>query len=262
MLTTNNVTVKPTTIDAIEHLDEETAKALAEEYMEIKGHQVYFSDLEGHFGYSALVFCNGHHIHYANDYELHHQGKTHEELKKWYIDGLNNILFTAEELSEPVKTYDEYKRKEYFIRNYYGMREDYVSAFRIAPTEKEEKAFKKSVEHKYYNPVCFAYYDNEAFVKECVKLYVSLQKAKQNTLENFGYWKNAFLTEMFNHEYGINWQADFDTLSAFGNPKWRQGDNNTLEKWFKDCGLTALQKKAYREARAEYYKIAEEKGYI
>ena len=261
-IATNKLTGESVTIKEIENLDEQTAKEIAEEAIEIKGHQVYFVDFDGYFGYSALVFCNGHHIHYANDYELHHQGKTHEELKAWYIEGLNNKLYTEEELSEPIKNYSDYELKRYFLQNYYGMREDYISAFCIAPTEKEEQAFKKSVKNMFYNPVCFAYYKNEEFVKKCVQLHVALTKAKSDTLDNFDYWKDAILTEMFNHEYGINWQADFDTLSAFGNPEWRRGDKNTLEAWFKDVGFNALQKKAYRAAREEYYKIADEKGYI
>ena len=88
------------------------------------------------------------------------------------------------------------------------------------------------------------------------------QVVKKDTLDNFDYWKDAILTEMFNHEYGINWQADYDVLSAFGNPEWRRGDKNTLEAWFKDVGFNAKQKKAYASAKEEYYKICTEKGIL
>ena len=259
---TNRMTGETVTISDIEHLDEKTAMSIAEESTEIKGHNIYFVDFEGYFGYSCLVFCNGHHIHYANDYELHHRGRTREELKAFYLEALNHKLYTEEELSEPIKNYNDYESKRYFLQNYYGMRQDYISAFRICSSEKEEKAFEKSVQGMFYNPVCYAFYKDKDFVQHCVKLHIALTAAKQKTLDNFDYWKDAFVTEMFNHEYAINWQADFDTLQAFGNPEWRRGDKNTLEAWFKDCGFNALQKRAYKAAREEYYKRYNEKGDI
>lgn len=252
------------TIKDIENLSEKTVQSFSDDCVEIKGHNVYFVDFDGYFGYSALVFCNEHQIHYANEYELHHtwRNATHEALRDIYIENLTNKLFTEEELSEPLRSYDDYERRHYFLQNYYGMRETYVSAFVIAPTEKEEKAFKRKVENLHYNPVCYAYYESEEFVKHCVQLHVNLMKVKKDTLDNFDYWKDAILTEMFNHEYGINWQADYDVLSAFGNPEWRRGDKNTLEAWFKDVGFNAKQKKAYAAAKEEYYKICTEKGIL
>lgn len=254
---------KPSRISEIEKLDEMTASSIAEEEWEIKGHNIYLVDLEGYFGYSALVFCNGHHIHYANDYELHHRGKSREELRNWYINEMNHKLFTAEELKEPLKNYDEYSRKNSFLLNYYGMREDYISAFMIAPTEKEKKAFDKAVKDMYYNPVCFAYYKDKDFVQECVNLHVALTKAKLDTIDNYEYWVDAIFSEMCNHEYGINWQRDFDTLSAFGNPNW-YGDeyDNNLERMFDDIGFNDMQRKAYFEAKKRYYKMAEEKEWF
>lgn len=251
------------TIDKIENLDEKTVQTMTDDSVEIKGHTVYFVDLEGYFGYSALVFCNAHHIHYANEYELHHRWRkaTHEELREIYINYMAGKLFTEEELSEPLKNYADYESKRYFLQNYYGMRETYVSAFMIAPTKEEEKAFERKVKNLHYNPVCYAYYESEEFVKHCIQLHVNLTKVKRDTLDSFDYWKEAILTEMFNHEYGINLQADFDVLSAFGNPEWRRGDKNTLNAWFKDVGFNAMQKKAYAAAKEEYYKICREEGY-
>ena len=77
------------------------------------------------------------------------------------------------------------------------------------------------------------------------------QIAKEQKADDFEYYKDAFKREMYNHEYSINWEADHDTLSAFGNVGWHE-DN--LEAYFKELGFTETQKKAYRAARAEYYK--------
>ncbi len=46
-------------IREIEALDENAAKAMAKEAVEVKGHTMYLVDLGGYFGYSALVFADG-----------------------------------------------------------------------------------------------------------------------------------------------------------------------------------------------------------
>lgn len=250
------------TIADIESMTEEMAQNCAEEHLSIKGHNVYLIDFPGYFGYSACVFCNGHHVHYANDYELHHKGKDHEWLRNFYMKALNNKLFTEEELKAPIKDYTEYTLKEHFLRNYYPMREDYISAFRICPTEKEEKAFEKSVKNMFYNPITFSYFKDEGFVKHCMELYKALTEAKAATLDNYEYWVDAIYSEMCNHEYGINWQRDFDTLSAFGNPNWYGDDGNYLNLMFDDVGFNAMQREAYIAAKQKYYKIADEKGWM
>lgn len=262
---TNTVTVeKNYSIKDIEALNEEQAKQLAEESIVIKEHNIYFIDFPGYFGYSACVFCNGHHIHYANDYELHHNynNPTHDELRNLYIQKMNNCLFTEEELSEPIKNYTDFERKRYFLQNYYGMRHDYVTVFHINPTEEEQKAFERKVANMYFNPVCYAYYNDKEFVEKCVKLHVALTAAKNDTLDNFDYWVDAIYTEMCNHEYGINWQRDYDTLSAFGNPDWHGEEDNNLNKMFDDVGFNEMQRKAYFAARDKYYKDAEEKEWF
>ena len=124
-------TIKNWTIKDIEAMTEETAKEMAIETMVIKEHHVYFVDFGGYFGYSTLVFKNNHHIHYANDYQLHHYHETTEELKKIYINRLHNILFTESEILEPLHSYDEYNQKSRYLRNYYGMQQEYITIFCI-----------------------------------------------------------------------------------------------------------------------------------
>ena len=116
-------------INEIESIPEFQAAEMAEETMIIKDHNVYFVTLEKYFGFSVLVYCNGHYIYYVNDYELHHKGKTKEELKQIYIKKLNTKLYTESELKAPLKSYADYENRDYFLRNYYGMRYNYVSFF-------------------------------------------------------------------------------------------------------------------------------------
>lgn len=132
-------------IEMIKELTFEDAKELAIESMEIKEHECFFVDFGGYFGYSVLVFKNGKHVHYVDDFELHHTYKVKESgkeaLKQWYIKSLNRKLFTDIELIETVINYDEYERKNYFLRNYYIMRFDYISIFGIG--EEAKKLLKK-----------------------------------------------------------------------------------------------------------------------
>lgn len=236
------------TIDEIRNLIEEEAKTMLIEEMEIKEHNIYFVDFDGYFGYSCLVFKNNHHIYFADDFELHHKGKAKDELKAFYIKKMNNILFTEAEITAPITEYTEYDRKRYYLNNYYGMQVDYISIF-VNP--KEHPNFKEEVKGMIYNPVAFAYMYDAEFVKHHKELYQKLQEQKEKAATSYEYLKNAFLREMYNHEYGINWQADYDTLSAFYNIQYHDDD---LQAYFDELNFNDTQKQAYLDARKQYYK--------
>lgn len=245
--------------DDIINITEEEAQEMAVETMEIKEHQIYFVDFGGYFGYSKLVFNNGHHIHFANDYELHHRGnswcngKTKEELREWYIKGANSILFTEKEIAEPFTEYDEYNRKRYFLHNYYGMRADHISIFGKV-TDETQAEFDRKTKTMTYNPIAFAYMPDAGFVKHHIELFNTLCKTEEAMKNNYEYLKSAYLYEMHNHEYGINWQADYDTLSCFGNIEYHDCD---LNAYFEELKFTDLQKQAYLDARKQYFKETE-----
>ena len=242
-------------INEIEALTLAEVKAMKEDCMEINGHDIYFVDFGGYFGYSALVFKDGAHIYYANDYELHHKGKNKEELKAWYMETLPNKVFTDEDLAV-VKNYTDYENKDYFLRNYYIQRIPYETAFHIYHNEREEKEFAEKVKDKYYNPISFCYVDQKykGFCERQKELLEKLKAAKEAASnDNFEYWKEAFLYEMFNHEYGIAWDNDYNVISCFASIGY---NNNNLEQCFNDAKFTDVQRKAYRAARDEYYRTA------
>lgn len=205
-------------ISLIESLSYEEAKNLALEEIEIKGHQVLFADLGDAFGFSALVFYSGRQIHYANDYELHHgrlaKEKGKNALRQFYIEEMNNKLFTDEELLGAVSSYDEYCRKEYFLRNYRIMRYGYLSAFFIG--DKEEKELdRKRKEYPYYNPVSFCYMRSEEPVKESVRLLAHLKDAFDLLKEDEKVFREMVSRELANHEACIT--CDYsDALEALG----------------------------------------------
>lgn len=243
-------------IRAIEAITETEAASMAIEHTTIKEHDIYFIDFPGYFGFSALVFYDGAHIHYCNDYELHHTHKTRDELKAWYLETMPNKLFTDDEFYT-VADYADYEKKGYFLRNHYIQRIPYVTAFRIVHNDEESKAFDEEVKGMIYNPLSFCYVDTKykEFIEKQAELYKRLEAAKNNASnDNYDYWKDAFLKEMFDHEYGINWEADYNVISCFANVGYREDDD--LTGYFKDAGFTETQKRAYIAARNEYYKKA------
>lgn len=247
--------IKNWDIRAIEAIEEKEAAAMAIEKTEIKGHDVYFVDFAGYFGFSALVFLNGGHIYHANDYELHHNGKPREWLKDWYIKTLNEKLFTVDELKRGYSDYTEKGKMSYYIMNYYGMQEKYVSAFRIIHNDAEEKAYNDEIEGMIYNPICFAYYPKgkKEFVENHIKLYNDFVKAGNEKEKPLEYWTSAFLHEMKEHEYAINWQADYDVVSCFADVSGVR-DYESREALFAAANFTDTQKEAYAAALNEYYK--------
>ena len=245
-----------TNINAIEAMTVEEARELAKGNVEkVKDHDVYFVDLGEPFGFSALVFYGDRHIYYANDYQLHHSCWPKEHLKERYIELLNNVLFTEDEIAGPVGSHDEYSRKSHFLHNYYGMREEYVSIFMIAPSEKEETDHQRAIEGRVFNPVTFGYYkpEKKAFVDRCIELQKALNQAKDAMSEDFEYQKGAFLREMFNHEYGYCGSPDYTVLQVFGRLNYRGDTKESLEEYFKQLGFSDTRKAAYHAALKEYW---------
>lgn len=207
-------------IETVEALTLDKVQELALEKLTIKEHDCYIVDFGDYFGYSILVFKNGKHIYFANDYELHHRHlvkeKGKEALRQYYIDTLNNKLFTDSELMENVSSYDEYQRKDRFLRSYYIMRYDHVSAFCIGNEQEKELENKKKT-YKYYNPVSFCY------MKESEKDVISTQRKISNHLDesykNLAESANGFremiASELANHEACITYSY-VEALAALG----------------------------------------------
>ena len=228
------------TIDKIESLTVEEARELAQEIMEIKGYECIFVDFKDRFGYSVLVFKNGKHIHYANDYELHHeymieeQGK--EALRQFYVDEMNSRLFTDAELLEDIKTYNEYKRKDYFLRNYWIMCYDRLSIFGIG--EKAQQEFDNAKPNfPFYNPVSFCYVSDAEIVKIQNKFSEHLKTAYAKLKENNDTFREMISYELANHEACIT--CDYtDALQSLGFTWERLTDEQrliTLEELEKQC---------------------------
>ena len=242
------------TIHQIEALKESDVLAMNPEKVTINGHEVYFVDLGGYFGFSALVFRDHKHIYYANDYALHHNGKSREELRAYYAERLPEHIFTDSQLLAPSVDYTEKENKRYYLLNYYPqLCADRVSAFQIFHNDGEKVEFSRKTAGMIYCPNAFIYTNNKAFVDRFNDLLADFEKAQEPDKNNYGYWFSAFKYEMNNHEYAINWDADADTLSAFGNiPRGVE----SLEKLFEYLHFSDVQKSAYYAAARDVMSTA------
>lgn len=247
------MTIENLKIRDIKTLTELEVKQLATESTMIKDHTVYFVDLKGYYGYSALVYKNNHQIHYVNDYELHHKNRTHEELKKIYINGISSKIFTESEIiNDPIKDYNDYQLKNHYLYNYWHMQFDYVSSFAILNTEEQKKAFDEKIKGMTYCPIGFYYIKDKSVIDRHIKLYKALEaNNKKATTNNYDYWYKAFLHEFWNHEYCINYQGDYDVINAIGSVEWLS-DCAGYNDYLNASDLNEVQKKAYKAARSEY----------
>ena len=200
--------IEALTIEELELMKEE-GKA---ELISVKEHDCYLTDLGDAFGYSVLVYKNNHHISYANDYQLHHRHKTIEELKQWYVCALNRKLFTESELMEEVRTYDEYTRKSYYVRNYWIMQFNYVSIFCIG---KPDKKLKQAKEKMLYCPTCFCYVNDKSIVEMSWKYISHIEESFNKAKENKDVFRKMVAYELANHEACIT--CDYrDALDSLG----------------------------------------------
>jgi len=236
------------TIREIESLGENSVRAMAKEAIEIKGHTVYLADLGRYFGYSALVFSDGRHIYHANDYALHHGDMKDDTqaLRDWYVKTMNCKLFTEDEIKTPSEDYAERQNKAHYLHNYYPMRREYQSVFRSSDDDVADW-FKGDKEHAVYSEIAFAYFKpcDAMFVAHLNGLYEAFT-ACNNPLRDYEHAKAAFVYEMRNHEYPINWQGDWDVISCFAKVAYK-GDGTEIEQ----TGWTDEIKRAYLDAAKE-----------
>ena len=205
-------------ITNIESLTYEEAKALAIETMRIKEHDCIFAELGDSFGYSILVFKDGMHIYYANDYELHHnwlvKEKGKEALRDFYIKEMQNKLYTDEELLQDIKSYDEYDKKQHFLRNYWIMRYDYLSAFAIG-RDNQEKVEKGKKSYPFFNPISFCYVKDKNIIEIQTKYLKHIEREFKKLKSSNDTFREMIRYELANHEACIT--CDYtEALNALG----------------------------------------------
>lgn len=207
-------------ISEIEKLTEDTIKPYILETITIKDHNCYLCYLGESFGYSILVFKNGKHIYHANDYELHHRHLVKEKgrnaLREYYINEMNEKLYTDAEMMEEPSSYDEYEKKSYFLRNYHIMRYEHETIFFIG-TDAERENRQKRIEknYPYYNSVSFCYVSDPEIVNTQKKYLAILRNAYKRFQNDSEIFREMVRKELANHEACVT--CDYtDALDALG----------------------------------------------
>ena len=80
-------------------------------------------------------------------------------------------------------------------------------------------------------------------------------------MKNNDFAVDAFYYEMCNHEYGINWQADWDVCSCFTKHEPEYGEEKSYVEYLTEADMADLIP-AYRQAKARYFKAAQDNEWI
>lgn len=72
--------------------------------------------------------------------------------------------------------------------------------------------------------------------------------------------EGAFYYEMCNHEYGINWEGDWDVCSCFGDCEY--GEDKSGVDYLREMGYGEDVCKAYQNAKRKYNKMAIENDWF
>lgn len=90
-----------------------------------------------------------------------------------------------------------------------------------------------------------------------------VDEMKRDFIEDYEQAYDAFMYEMGNHEYHINWQGDWDVLSCFGldDDVCEYDDDKDADEYMDAMGLSPVTKAAYHDARGDFLRIANEKGW-
>ena len=91
----------------------------------------------------------------------------------------------------------------------------------------------------------------------------AVDDAKREFIKDYEQAYDAFFYEMGNHEYHINWQGDWDVLSCFGldDDVCEYEDGKDVDEYMDAMGLSPVTKAAYHDARGDFLRIADEKGW-
>ena len=104
--------------------------------------------------------------------------------------------------------------------------------------------YKRDKDSAIFSNIAFAYFkpEDRQFVEHLTELYEAF-KACNNPLRDYAHAKEAFEHEMWNHEYAINWQRDYDVISCFARVSFK-GDGTEIDQ----TGWTDEIKRAYHDA--------------
>lgn len=85
---------------------------------------------------------------------------------------------------------------------------------------------------------------------DVIRAYFNREDPLPKLMEDPDFAEDAFYYEMCNHEYGINWQGDWDVCRCFGDVDY--DDTNDGLDYLNQMGYNEDVKKAYLRAERRY----------
>jgi hypothetical protein len=91
----------------------------------------------------------------------------------------------------------------------------------------------------------------------------AVKEMKSEFVKDYEQAYDAFFYEMGNHEYHINGEGDWDVLSCFGldDDVCEYVDGKDADEYMDAMGLSPVTKAAYHDARGDFLRMADEKGW-
>lgn len=177
------------------------------------GYNLYLVDFGVYFGLSALVYADGRRV--WSDYALHHRERAENgTLPEYFINEASAVIYSAEELEQPIKDYNDYCARNDFIRNIYSHRRDYISMFFIGKRSKEQEQQIKDI-YKFPSCVSFGYYADKEFTEQLTRLFNQNVKLYAEFMRSDEAFRDAVCRELANHEACIT--GDYEEgLAALG----------------------------------------------
>lgn len=92
--------------------------------------------------------------------------------------------------------------------------------------------------------------------KEVILAFLNKKDPLPELMKDPSFAEDAFYYEMCNHEYGINWQGDWDVCSCFGDCEYSEDKGGA--DYLTEMGYGQETVDAYYLAKRRYFKAAEE----
>lgn len=90
-----------------------------------------------------------------------------------------------------------------------------------------------------------------------------VDEMKRDFIEDYEQAYDAFMYEMGDLAYPVNWEGDWDVLSCFGlnDGVCEYEVGKGADEYMDAMGLSSVTKAAYHDARGDFLRIADEKGW-
>lgn len=123
----------------------------------------------------------------------------------------------------------------------------------------EERGLKETDTDKIYSLGAGGFYLRSD--AEIIKAHFNKPDELKTLMQDKEFAVSAFYYEMGNHEYHINWEADWDVCNCFCFKELEYEEQKTYIDYLTEDGYDDKVIGYYREAKSKFLKDADEKGW-